>query len=39
MSKGSKKVTVPLHDALHPKTLSSVLKQAGISADELMGAR
>jgi predicted RNA binding protein YcfA (HicA-like mRNA interferase family) len=32
----SKKVTVPLHKELRPKTLESILNQAQISIEELM---
>jgi len=32
----SKKVTVPLHKELRPKTLQSILDQAQISIEELM---
>jgi predicted RNA binding protein YcfA (HicA-like mRNA interferase family) len=32
----SKKVTVPLHKELRPKTLESILEQAQITIEELM---
>ena len=30
------RVTVPNHDAIHPKTLQSIVRQAGITMDELI---
>jgi predicted RNA binding protein YcfA (HicA-like mRNA interferase family) len=36
LSNGARRVTIPLHSALLPKTLQSVLKQAGITIEELM---
>ena len=36
LSNGSVRVTVPMHRQLLPKTLQSVLKQAGIAIEELM---
>ena len=34
MEKGSIRITVPNHDAILPKTLQSMLKQAGASLEE-----
>ena len=38
LTKGGLKVTVPNHQAILPKTLKSILRQAEISIDELMSA-
>jgi predicted RNA binding protein YcfA (HicA-like mRNA interferase family) len=38
LTKGALKVTVPNHRAILPKTLKSILKQAGITIEELMSA-
>jgi predicted RNA binding protein YcfA (HicA-like mRNA interferase family) len=35
LSRGNLRVTVPNHPVLLPKTLQSVLRQAGITIDEL----
>jgi predicted RNA binding protein YcfA (HicA-like mRNA interferase family) len=35
LSKGNLRVTVPNHPALLPKTLGSVLRQAGITIEDL----
>jgi len=34
MSKGARHVTVPHHRTLVPKTLQSILRQAGITVEE-----
>jgi len=36
LSNGARRVTIPMRSALLPKTLQSVLKQAGITIEELM---
>jgi predicted RNA binding protein YcfA (HicA-like mRNA interferase family) len=38
LSDGNRRITVPNHSALLPKTLQSVLKQAGITIKDLMDA-
>ena len=38
MSKGSVRITVPNHKTILPKTLQSVLRQAGVSAEEFVDA-
>ena len=38
MSKGAVRLTVPNHRAILPKTLQSVLRQAGVSVEEFLGA-
>ena len=35
--RGSPRVTMPAHRAIAPKTLQSILRQAQISVDELIG--
>ena len=39
MSKGAVHVTVPNHREILPKTLQSVLRQAGVSVEEFVDAR
>ena len=36
LSNGERRVTVPMHRGLLPKTLQSVLRQAGITIEDLM---
>jgi predicted RNA binding protein YcfA (HicA-like mRNA interferase family) len=38
LAKGPIRITVPNHDAILPKTLQSMLRQAGVSLEEFMGA-
>ena len=38
LEKGSVRITVPNHDAILPKTLQSVLKQAQVSLEEFIDA-
>ena len=38
LSKGGRHVTVPQHTSLAPKTLQSILKQAGIGFEEFLRA-
>ncbi len=36
MQKGESTVTIPLHDPVKKTTLKSILKQAGVSLEELL---
>ena len=36
MSRGSTHVTVPNHNAIAPKTLQAILRQAGVSLEEFV---
>lgn len=36
LQKGSKMITVPLHDPIKKATLNAILKQADVSLDELL---
>jgi predicted RNA binding protein YcfA (HicA-like mRNA interferase family) len=38
MSKGSIRITVPNHNPILPKTLQSMLRQAGVSLEEFIDA-
>lgn len=38
MSKGGVHVTVPQHPSFAPRTLQSILRQAGVSVDEFLRA-
>ena len=38
MSKGSVRITIPNHNPILPKTLQSMLRQAGVSLEEFLGA-
>jgi predicted RNA binding protein YcfA (HicA-like mRNA interferase family) len=38
MSKGAVRLTVPNHKTILPKTLQSVLRQAGVSVEEFLEA-
>ena len=39
MSKGSVRLTIPNHNPILPKTLQSMLRQAGVSLEEFLDAR
>ena len=36
LSRGGRRVTVPNHRTIHPKTLQSALRQAGVSLEEFV---
>jgi predicted RNA binding protein YcfA (HicA-like mRNA interferase family) len=38
MTKGARRVTVPMHTPIPPGTFQSILRQAGISLEELLNA-
>ncbi|MBI4663904.1 MAG: type II toxin-antitoxin system HicA family toxin [Verrucomicrobia bacterium] len=38
MTKGSVRITVPNHKTIRPKTLQSMLRQAGVSVEEFLEA-
>ncbi len=38
LAKGARHVTVPLHEALAPGTLRSILRQAALAVDDFVGA-
>lgn len=38
LAKGALHVTVPMHSSIAPGTLQSILRQAGVSVEEFVGA-